>query len=110
MSDPKLDGVLAKLRVDYAAHLPGSVAEMEELWRRLVAGEAPQSELEALVRMVHSVAGSGTTFNFPEASRVARALELLLDPFRQQGRLPDPAAQDGVVALLDELRQVAVLP
>lgn len=110
MSDGKLDGVLAKLRADYADQLPQTVAKMQELWRRLAAAESPPSELEALVSMAHSIAGSGTTFDFPHATRVARALELLLDPFRQQGRLPDAAAQESVAALLDELRQVAVQP
>ena len=99
---------MLELRADYAAQLPGTVAAMEDLWRRLVAAEIPLTQLETLVRLAHGVAGSGATFDVPEASRVARQLELLLDAFRENGRLPEAAGQKGVADLLAELKQTAV--
>jgi hypothetical protein len=45
---------------DYASK-PGKIAEIEELWRRLLADDAPVAKLQDVVRMVHGIAGSGAT-------------------------------------------------
>ena len=108
MSDDELTRTIAKLRTEYAGQLPGAVAQMEALWRRLVAAEIPLSRLAELTRMAHSITGSGTTFGLPGASRAARELELFLDQFGQGARLPGPAEQKTVAALLAALRQAAV--
>ena len=107
MSDDKLDRTMAKLRAEYAARLPVAVAEMEEQWRRLLAGETPWSQLGELVHMAHTVGGAGKTFGFAEASRVARELELLLEPRAQAGEIPDAAAQQAVAAMLLQLGRAA---
>jgi HPt (histidine-containing phosphotransfer) domain-containing protein len=104
----ELELAIAKLRVDYADALPGTVAQMEDLWRRLVAAEIPLSKLAELARMAHSISGAGATFGLPGASRTARELELFLDRFVETGRLPGPAEQETVSALLAALRQAAV--
>jgi chemotaxis protein histidine kinase CheA len=108
VKDDELASTLAKLRADYAEQLPGTVAQMEDLWRRIVAAEIPPSRLTELTRMAHSIGGSGTTFGLPQASRAARDLELCLDRFGQGGRLPDPAEQQSVSTLLAALGQAAV--
>jgi chemotaxis protein histidine kinase CheA len=105
VTDDKLGRTIAKLRADYAEQLPGTVAQMEELWRRLVAAELPSSRLAELTRMAHSIAGSGTTFGLPNASRAGRDLESYLDPFAESGRLPGPVEQEAVSTLLTALRQ-----
>ena len=110
MSKDDLAQTLAKLRADYAAHLPQAVAQMEDLWRSLVAAALPSSRLAELTRMAHSITGSGTTFGLPDASRAARELELYLEAFAESGRLPGPAEQETVSALLAALRQAAVQP
>ena len=108
MNNDELERVIAKLRVDYACQLPGTVAQMEDLWRRLVAAEIPLSKLAELARMAHSITGSGTTFGLPDASRAARELELFLDRLVETGRLPGPAEQETVSAMLVALTQAAV--
>jgi chemotaxis protein histidine kinase CheA len=108
VSDDELGRTIAKLREEYADQLPGTVAQMEELWRRLVAAEVPAARLAELTRMAHSITGSGTTFGIPDASRAARDLELLLDRLGESGRAPGPAEQESVSALLTALRQAAV--
>lgn len=105
MTDDELERTIAKLRADYAAELPGTVAKMEELWRRLVAAEVPPSGLGELVRMAHSITGSGTTFGMPNASAAAGELEAYLDPYGKRGQLPDAQAQQTVATLLAALRQ-----
>ncbi len=108
MSDEDLARAIAKLRADYAERLPGTVAQMESLWRGLVAAEAPAAKLAELAGMAHTIAGSGATFGLPGASNAARELELFLDRFVQSGRLPGPVEQDTVAALLAALGQAAV--
>ena len=108
VNDDELGRTIAKLRAEYAGQLPGTVAQMEELWRRLVAAEGPKSQLAQLARMAHSITGAGTTFGLPGASQAARDLELLLDRLGESGRAPGPAEQDTVSALLAALRQAAV--
>ena len=105
MNDDELHSAIAKLRADYAAQLPGTVAQMEELWRRLVAGEIAPSRLPELVRMAHSITGSGATFGIAGASKAARELEAFLDRYGRSGRLPDAQAQQTVTTLLAALRQ-----
>lgn len=107
MSKEELNRTLAKLRADYVDQLPGTVGEMEVLWQGVVAGELPSSKLVDLARMAHSIAGSGTTFGLPDASRAARELETFLDKFGESGRMPGPAEQATVPALFAALRQAA---
>ena len=108
MNEDELKRTIAKLHADYAGQLPGTVAQMEQLWQRLVAAKTPSSQLADLARMAHSIAGSGATFGLPQASRAARELELFLDKFKASGRLPGPADQATVAALLAALRQAAL--
>ena len=103
----KLEQTLAKLRAEYARDLAGTVAQMEDLWRRLATGELPPSQLTELVRMAHSISGSAETLGLPRASAAARELESFLDPFSEDGRLPGAAEQVSVLALLAALRQTA---
>ena len=107
MNEEELRRVLEKLRTDYVAQLPGTVAEMEDLWRRILAAEVPLAQLEKLERMAHSIAGSGTTFGLPEASRAARELEFFLDRFADGGQLPGAEDQQRISALLAALGQTA---
>src|SRR5512141_1209007 len=107
VNNDELQRELAKLRADYAAQLPATVAQMEELWRRLVAAEIAPSRLPELVRMAHSIAGSGATFGVPGAGKAAGALEAFLDRYGKSGQLPDAQAQPTVAALLAALRRAA---
>lgn len=108
MKDDKLDLIIAKLRAEYAAQLPGSVAQMDELWQRLLAAEVPATGLAELIRMAHSIAGSGTTFGLPDASRAAREVESFLERFAADSRLPEPAEQETVATLLAALKLAVV--
>lgn len=107
MTDKQLEHMIAKLRADYAEQLPGTVVQMEDLWRRLVAAEIPSAKLTELARMAHSIAGSGATFGLPNVSRTARELEMFLDPFAGGEQLPASAAQATVTQLLAALRHAA---
>ena len=108
MKDDELVRTIAKLRAEYAEQLPGAVAQMESLWRGLIASEIPPLRLSEFVRMVHSITGSGSTFGLPEVSRAAAELESYLEQVKESGQLPGPAGQETVSALLAALRQAAI--
>jgi HPt (histidine-containing phosphotransfer) domain-containing protein len=110
MNDDKLQLTIARLSADYAAQLPDTVAQMEDLWRRFIAAEIPSLRLSELVRMAHSISGSGTTFGLPQVSKTARELELFMERLAESGRQPDPTEQEAVAALLAAIRQAATQP
>lgn len=108
MKDDELARTMAKLRAEYAEQLPGTVTQMEDLWRGLVAAEIPPLRLAEFARMAHSITGSGSTFGLPEVSRAARELESYLEQVEESGQLPGLAGQETVSTLLAALRQAAV--
>ena len=65
MNEEELRQMLDKLRADYAEQLPGTIAEMEELWRGIAAAEIPLSQLEKLMRMAHSMTAKPIRANSP---------------------------------------------
>ena len=105
-ADP-LQQAIAMLRDDYASNLPGKIAEIEELWGRLLADDAPAAELHDVVRMVHGIAGSGATFGLAVASDAAHELLRFLEPIHAAGRLPDTVERERVAALIAALKQAA---
>jgi chemotaxis protein histidine kinase CheA len=109
MADPAdvLKRTISSLQDDYASKLPGKIAEIEALWRRLLADDAPLAELQDVVRMVHGIAGSGATFGLAVASDAARELERFLEPIHAARRLPDTVERKRVAALIAALKQAA---
>jgi len=95
------------LRAKYQVKLPGTVAQLEDLWRRLLAAEAPDSSLEELIQIAHNIAGTAKTFGFGTAGETARDIELLLQPVCAAGRLPDAAERERVAELLAALESAA---
>ncbi len=102
-----LQRTFAMLSAKYQVTLPGKVAQFEDLWRQLLAAEAPVSRLADLVQIAHNIAGNAKTFGFASAGEVARDIELCLEPACAAGRLPDAAEQERVAALLAALKSVA---
>jgi HPt (histidine-containing phosphotransfer) domain-containing protein len=102
-----LQRTFAMLSAKYQVKLPGTVAQFEDLWRRLLAAEAPVSGLVDLITIAHNIAGNGKTFGFASAGELAREIELCLEPVCAAGRLPDAAEQERVAALLAALKRAA---
>ena len=102
-----LKRTFAMLRAKYQVTLPATVVQFEDLWRRLLAAEAPASGLADLVQIAHNIAGTGKTFGFASAGEVAREIELCLEPVCAAGRLPDPAEQERVAALIAALKSAS---
>lgn len=75
MSDP-VAAALRELRREYHAEGPNRVAELEEAFTALRAGE--ESAETRLATLCHRLAGSGGAYGFPEVSVAARGMEQLL--------------------------------
>lgn len=82
----KFQAELQKLKEAFAASLPSRVGELDALWGELDLAAASVT-LGRLERALHSLAGSGATFGFPEVSRQAKAMENALRPLAD-----DPSA------------------
>jgi HPt (histidine-containing phosphotransfer) domain-containing protein len=102
-----LQRTFAMLSAKYQVKLPATVVQFEDLWRRLLAAEAPVSRLADLIQIAHNIAGNGKTFGFASAGEVAREIELCLEPACATGRLPDAAEQERVAVLLASLKNAA---
>jgi chemotaxis protein histidine kinase CheA len=66
------------LRDAFAAELPTRVAAIGAQCHAFLRGDLDVTRTSALVRDVHSLAGSGTTFGRPDVSRAARRVEDVL--------------------------------
>jgi diguanylate cyclase (GGDEF)-like protein len=75
------------LCLEYAEKLPARLQMIEEVWQELLRGSEASDGLEHFFRLLHSLAGSGTTFGFPALSQVARQLCNLLKPALENGAL-----------------------
>ena len=66
------------MRADYLTRLPARIAELEDAAAPLTGDASPEAVRGAVGRLhalSHKLAGSGTTFGFPEVSKAARAIE-----------------------------------
>ncbi len=68
----------SELREYFAGRLPERLAEIEDACRAARDTGFTGEPLRTFHRLVHSLAGAGGTFGFPEVSETARGLERLL--------------------------------
>jgi len=68
---------LQRLRQQYAQKLPARISALEQQWQTL--NPSPQAaQYESLIREFHSLAGSGTSFGFPQVTALSREIENIL--------------------------------
>lgn len=70
--------VSGELQEYFAGRLPERLAEIEEACHAAREAGFAGEPLRTFHRLVHSLAGAGGTFGFPEVSEVSRGLERLL--------------------------------
>ena len=74
------------------------------LWGKIEAGESGENDLDSLYRLMHSLAGSGETFGFPQLSKTAQHCERILLDGIESGVLKFDEAKTAVDSVLAELR------
>ncbi len=96
---------LTILRKSYAVELPDKISTIKNEWDK-VQQHDDETVYQELIRMVHGLAGSGTTFGFATVSKVARQLETALHTYKQQN-LSHQLSHNNLNTLLKELEQAA---
>ena len=100
---PELLEQLARLHADYRRQLPDKLAAIDATARHLVSGPWQLEFARASHQQVHKLAGSAGTFDMPEVGDIARALELALTPFLEEGAVPTAQERAGIVTRLKDL-------
>jgi hypothetical protein len=91
---------LEALNAEYRSGLPAKLAEIDALWARSGADAA-------LLRALHSMAGSAKTFGVKGVSEAAAAAEHYLAPFCERGIAPKAAERSEFERLLGALKRAA---
>jgi diguanylate cyclase (GGDEF)-like protein len=94
-----------ELRQGYVAQLIEQAAQLASGWRRVEGGASAPAEVNRLILIAHNLAGTGTTFGFPEVSSTARELEHALSQVQGGDRSPVACAE--VSGLVRGLQQIA---
>ncbi|MFC1772336.1 diguanylate cyclase [Pseudomonadota bacterium] len=106
-NDADIQAQLQALRESYAMRLPGKLEEISTLWHTISSGEWETDRVEVLHRLTHSLAGSGSTFGFPELGEISRSVELLLKGWLHNRLEPDEEQRRYVANLLVALHKSA---
>ncbi len=83
---------LESLKKAYAATLVERVEEIISALKELHEQDDPHECLQEIFRQIHSLSGSAGTFGFNSLGEQARQLELSLNEYLQQEKLPDSKA------------------
>ncbi len=108
---PALQEQLKILRDGYAAKLPDKLTQIELLWQTIRLKERaqwPEEAMFTLHRLVHSLAGSGATFGFPELSLHARRAETELKTLAANNGELNNGQRELISAALADLRTYAL--
>jgi diguanylate cyclase (GGDEF)-like protein len=98
---------IARLRENYISHLPDRIAAIDALWSEIRLGRADTSAFHTLHRFVHSLAGSGATFDLHQMSATAQILEERFLSLLHGKSAPDNALYSEIDQLLEQLRHAA---
>ncbi len=67
-----------QLRQEYAAKLPDRITTLEQQWQALDLANPDSAKFETLIREFHKLAGSGTSYGFPQVTALSREIETIL--------------------------------
>ncbi len=100
---------LKLLREDYVKQLPVKIKEITGYWSRIQSSNGGKDDLEALHRLLHSIAGSGATFGFAVLGKQARYIEQILRSWLQGTKVSSMSAQEEMSVLLDRLKETSLV-
>ncbi len=98
---------LEAFAAEYRAGLPQRLADIDAAWSAVRDGTANPDTLRALLRGLHSIAGSALTFGLPALSTAAAAAEDWIEPYSERAEPPPADARDAFEPLLAAVRQAA---
>jgi len=106
IADEDLAEQLRRLRESYASALPAKLALVEQAFR----SHQDKDALRTLRHLAHGLAGSGTTFGYPELSEAARRLEITVEAALEAARRLSEAEISATTELLETLYRAAREP
>src|SRR4030095_2252013 len=92
---------LRELRSEYAAESRPKLAYIVRLLERIAEDAADRPALEDLLRRFHGMAGSGTTYGFPQVSALATDGERTCVDLIREAATPKPADLERLRALVN---------
>jgi len=99
---------LKALRQEYQLLLPEKLKAIEASWKAAIPGdENKKSLLEMVHRETHTLAGSGTTFGFPNLSKVCSEIETFIISLGGSAGAIHPEQQAVAATLFERMFQAA---
>ncbi|MDZ7803278.1 diguanylate cyclase [Thiohalophilus sp.] len=96
---------LERLHQDYARQLPDKVGVIDRLWQQLLA--APDATTcQELIRLCHTLAGSGASYGFVQVTEHCRQIEQALQSLDDHADIPDALSQQ-INRHLNQLRELS---
>jgi len=110
MSDVESDPFekLKKLREIYTAELPGRIDNLASQWDSHKTKPDSLDDSTILIRAFHTLAGSGTSYGYPEVTNLCRAIEVILQSCQDRSQFPDEKQIIEIEDKLLKLKHVAV--
>ncbi len=99
---------LKALNATYVAQLPEKLEQLDQALGQLSHTVWDEQSAQTILRLVHSLAGSGTTFGFASLSDAARNLETYLKQLAQAKAVMNNDQSKHIQRLMHELNQAAV--
>lgn len=96
---------MRSLHREYQKLLPIRLREIERLWAEASGQDGDTEGLTRLCRMVHTLAGSGSTFGFTNLSKKARQVEGLVNEVLEGGGDLSEKARSDVQQMLVQMRR-----
>ena len=98
---------LQELQGQFKLQLSKKVTDIADLWQDLLSESGKYEDLDNMLRMSHSLAGSGGTFGAVAVGTIAHELELILQPLSVEQNLPDqsdrPSVNDSTQQQVEQL-------
>ncbi len=105
-SQSDIEQQLAALQAEFKRTLPDKVADIENLWNLVLAGDASDSTISDCHRMAHTLVGSGGTFGAIVVTTASRELEQALKSILNENDLSSDI-KSIITNLLQNLKAVA---
>ncbi len=107
-SSQEIQAQMETLRKAYLQKLGLRLRKIEGFWNQLTQAEWNWTALRSMHRLVHSMAGSGTTFGFISLSHAAQTLDVLLTAILESNQPPTALQRIQIHALLASLKQAVI--
>lgn len=76
---PNMQEKFRQLQQQYAANLPAKIAALERDWQAILQNTLDSTQYQALIRALHTLAGSGGSYGFPAITTLCREIESVLE-------------------------------